>query len=243
MDFGLVISLFFVIAFLYSTVGHGGASGYLALMVLLNFAPEVIRPTALVLNILVSGIATFQYYKGGYFKKNIFLPLIALSVPMAFLGSLLHISPQLFKIILGVCLLISVIRILGFVGSKETTEIRKIPLITALLIGGILGLLSGMIGIGGGILLSPLLLIFRWADIKQTAAISAPFILVNSISGIGGLLSNGISFPPMILWWIIATCLGGLIGSYFGSHKFNTLVLRYLLAFVLVFAAGKLLMV
>lgn len=243
MDFSLILVLFFIIAFVYSTVGHGGASGYLALMVFLNFVPEQIRPTALVLNILVSAIASIQYYRSGYFKRELFIPLILLSVPLAFLGSRVQLSPSVFKIILGICLLLSVIRILGLIGNNSGETLRKMPLLIALLIGGGIGLISGMIGIGGGILLSPVLLLFRWADIKQTAALAAPFILVNSLSGLAGLMSRHLVFPDKIMWWVLATLIGGLLGSYWGSHRFNSVVLKYLLATVLLFAAGKLLMV
>lgn len=243
MDFSLILFLFFIIAFVYSTVGHGGASGYLALMVFLNFVPEQIRPTALVLNVLVSAIASMQYYRSGYFKRELFIPLILLSVPLAFLGSRVQLSPSVFKIILGICLLLSVIRILGLIGNNSGETLRKMPLLIALLIGGGIGLISGMIGIGGGILLSPILLLFRWADIKQTAALAAPFILVNSLSGLAGLMSRHLVFPDKIMWWVLATLIGGLLGSYWGSHRFNSVVLKYLLATVLLFAAGKLLMV
>lgn len=243
MDFSLILVLFFIIAFVYSTVGHGGASGYLALMVFLNFVPEQIRPTALVLNVLVSAIASMQYYRSGYFKRELFIPLILLSVPLAFLGSRVQLSPSVFKIILGICLLLSVIRILGLIGNNSGETLRKMPLLIALLIGGGIGLISGMIGIGGGILLSPVLLLFRWADIKQTAALAAPFILVNSLSGLAGLMSRHLVFPDKIMWWVLATLIGGLLGSYWGSHRFNSVVLKYLLATVLLFAAGKLLMV
>lgn len=228
---------------MYSTVGHGGASGYLALMVFLNFVPEQIRPTALVLNVLVSAIASMQYYRSGYFKRELFIPLILLSVPLAFLGSRVQLSPSVFKIILGICLLLSVIRILGLIGNNSGETLRKMPLLIALLIGGGIGLISGMIGIGGGILLSPILLLFRWADIKQTAALAAPFILVNSLSGLAGLMSRHLVFPDRMMWWVVATLIGGLLGSYWGSHRFNSVVLKYLLATVLLFAAGKLLMV
>ncbi len=243
MDFSLILVLFFIIAFVYSTVGHGGASGYLALMVFLNFVPEQIRPTALVLNVLVSAIASMQYYRSGYFKKELFIPLILLSVPLAFLGSRVQLSPSVFKIILGICLLLSVIRILGLIGNNSSETLRKMPLPIALFIGGGIGLISGMIGIGGGILLSPVLLLFRWADIKQTAALAAPFILVNSLSGLAGLMSRHLVFPDRMMWWVLATLIGGLLGSYWGSHRFNSVVLKYLLATVLLFAAGKLLMV
>ena len=243
MDFSLILVLFFIIAFVYSTVGHGGASGYLALMVFLNFVPEQIRPTALVLNVLVSAIASMQYYRSGYFKRELFIPLILLSVPLAFLGSRVQLSPSVFKIILGICLLLSVIRILGLIGNNSSETLRKMPLPIALFIGGGIGLISGMIGIGGGILLSPVLLLFRWADIKQTAALAAPFILVNSLSGLAGLMSRHLVFPDRMMWWVLATLIGGLLGSYWGSHRFNSVVLKYLLATVLLFAAGKLLMV
>lgn len=239
----LVLALFFLIAFLYSTVGHGGASGYLALMVFLGFGPELIRPSALVLNILVAAIATAQYYRKGYFRKELFFPLIILSVPFAFAGSRIQLPVTTFKIILGFCLLLSVVRLLGFAKSDSEKPLRKMPFVLALFIGGGIGLLSGMIGIGGGIILSPVLLLFHWARMKETAAIAAPFILVNSLAGISGLMSHGISFPAQLPAWILVAAAGGLLGSYSGSKKFNTVTLKYLLAAVLVIAAGKLLVV
>lgn len=237
----LVLVIIKIIAFLYSSVGHGGASGYLAIMVILGFAPDVLRPTALTLNIIVSSIATIQFYRSGYFRKNVFLPFIYTSVPMAFIGSKVSLPDPVYKIILGICLLIAVARIIGLPGKNQNPETRKTPFLPALFIGSGIGFISGMIGIGGGIILSPILLLFRWANVKQTAAVTAPFIFLNSIAGISGLLvSSSINLHPQLGWWIGAASLGGLAGSYLGSKKFNTNALRYLLATVLVIAAGKL---
>ena len=150
MSFAVIIFLFFLVAFMYSTVGHGGASGYLALMVMLGFAPTEIRPSALMLNLIVSAFATIQFWKQGYFQIKLFLPLIALSIPMSFIGSGIILPVPVFKILLGTCLLLSVVRILGLGRSHEVPVIRKMTLYLALFIGGTIGLISGMIGIGGG---------------------------------------------------------------------------------------------
>lgn len=234
-----ILLLILVLAFLYSSVGHGGASGYLGMMVLLGVSPAIMKPSALVLNVIVSTIAAIQFYKAGYFKMQLFFPFIILSVPCAFIGAKIPLPDHTYKIILGVCLLISVGRML-MMYSKNQIEKKPLPLIPALIIGAVIGLISGMIGIGGGILLSPLLLLFRWADYKEAAAVAAPFILVNSISGLVGLWSGGVTFPPLIVLWIIAAGLGGFAGSYWGSKKFNTVALKYLLSAVLIIAAWKL---
>ncbi|MEO8146340.1 MAG: sulfite exporter TauE/SafE family protein [Bacteroidia bacterium] len=234
-----ILLLILVLAFLYSSVGHGGASGYLGMMVLLGVSPAIMKPSALVLNVIVSTIAAIQFYKAGYFRKQLFFPFIILSVPCAFIGAKIPLPDHTYKIILGVCLLISVGRML-MMYSKNQIEKKPLPLIPALIIGAVIGLISGMIGIGGGILLSPLLLIFRWADYKEAAAVAAPFILVNSISGLVGLWSGVVTFPPLIVLWIIAAGLGGFAGSYWGSKKFNTVALKYLLSAVLIIAAWKL---
>lgn len=183
----------FVIAFLYASVGHGGASGYLALMAIYGIAPEVMKPSALLLNLFVSSTSFIQFYRGGHFRMKLFWPLAVASIPMAFVGGLLHIDATLYKQILGVLLVIAVARFYFF-GNVKNIQLKEPSLALSLLIGGVIGFFSGLIGIGGGIILSPVLLLLKWSDMKQTAAISALFIFVNSISGLMGQLYKGINF-------------------------------------------------
>ena len=231
--------LLFIVAFLYSSVGHGGASGYLALMAIYSISPEIMKPTALLLNLFVSITSFYQFYRGKHFKLNIFLPLALASVPMAFAGGLISIEADFYKKILGLLLLIPVIRFLFF-ANFQTGEIRKNNLLLSILIGSSIGFLSGLIGIGGGIILSPVLLLLKWTDQKQTAAISALFIFVNSFSGLAGNLSKGIQFSPDMISYVVIAFVGGLCGSYFGSIKFNQNILKNTLAIVLLLAGIKL---
>jgi len=231
--------LLFAVAFLYASVGHGGASGYLALMAIFSMAPEVMRPTALLLNLFVSLTAFIQFYRGKHFIFKIFLPIALASVPMAFIGGLITIDAGLYKKLLGILLLIPIIRFLFF-QNIPVNELRKNNIAISILIGGIIGFISGVIGIGGGIILSPLLLLFKWTDQKQTAAISALFIFVNSLSGLMGQWTKGIEFTPNMMGYVAVAFVGGLLGAYFGAMKFNQNVLRILLAFVLVVASYKL---
>lgn len=235
----LFFALLFVAAFFYSSVGHGGASGYLALMALFSFAPETMRPTALVLNIFVSGVAFYQFYRKGFFQWNLFWPFAITSIPAAFIGGLITVDEQIYKRILGILLLFAIARFMGF-GTNEDKNPKKQLLLLSLFIGAVIGLFSGMIGIGGGIILSPLILLLGWANLKQTAAISALFIFVNSISGLFGLVSQGIQFNT-IMWAMLGVALiGGLLGSYFGANKFNSYKLKFALSFVLLIASAKL---
>ncbi len=231
--------LIFIVAFMYASVGHGGASGYLALMVLFGISPVVMKSSALLMNIFVSAIAFIQYYRHGYFKWKLLLPFILLSIPLSFIGSKIHIETHTYKIILAICLSMATLRLLGVFG-KSTGEIREVKFIPALIIGGILGFISGMIGIGGGILLSPILILLNWADMKQTAAVSAAFIFLNSVSGIAGATGGSQAFSPEIYSWTMVAVIGGTTGSFFGSRKFNHVVLRYVLSIVLLFACTKL---
>ena len=232
--------LLFFVAFLYSSVGHGGASGYLALMALFNIAPEVMKPTALLLNLFVAGTAFIQFYRGGHFKWKIFLPLALASMPMAFLGGMITVDPDVYKKMLGLLLLIPVIRFLFF-RNIPVDQLKKSNVGLSLLIGAGIGLLSGMIGIGGGIILSPIILLLKWTDQKQTAAISALFIFVNSLSGLSGQLIKGIHFSPDMVAYVAIAFAGGLVGAYFGALRFRQDVLKYMLAFVLMMASYKLL--
>jgi uncharacterized membrane protein YfcA len=232
--------LLFAIAFLYSSVGHGGASGYLALMALFSMAPETMRPTALVLNIFVAGTGFIQYYRGGHFRWSLFWPFAIASVPAAFIGGLLKLDPGMYKIILGILLLFSVYRLL--IDNKDLQKHRnKQNLLLSVIIGAVIGLISGMIGIGGGIILSPVILLLHWGNMKQTAAVSALFILINSISGLTGMIMQGVHFNPDMVLMVIIAFFGGLAGSYIGSIRMSNVNLKRLLAVVLLLASVKLL--
>jgi uncharacterized protein len=177
--------LLFVVAVLYSSVGHGGASGYLALMAIFGMAPELMKSSALVLNLFVSLTSFLLFFKGGHFNWKMFLPFALASIPASFWGSTIFIDPVSYKKVLGILLLFPVFRFFFYPNPKlEEKKASNFPL--SLLIGGCIGFLSGLIGIGGGIILSPILLLLKWTDQKQTAAISALFIFVNSLAGIAG---------------------------------------------------------
>lgn len=231
--------LLFIVAFLYASVGHGGASGYLALMALYNIAPAVMKPTALLLNIFVSLVAFIQFYKAKHFNWKIFLPLALASLPLAFVGGLMIVEGNVYKKILGFLLLLPVLRFF-FLSNTNDADLKKSSTLLSVVIGGIVGLLSGMIGIGGGIILSPILLLLKWTNQKQTAAICALFIFVNSLSGLAGQLVKGIQFNNSMYGYVGIALVGGLLGSYFGARKFNQPVLQKILATVLFIAAIKL---
>ncbi|MFN2440570.1 MAG: sulfite exporter TauE/SafE family protein [Chitinophagaceae bacterium] len=232
--------LLFFVAFLYSSVGHGGASGYLALMALFAMSPDVMRPTALMLNLFVSLTSFIQFYRGRHFIWKLFLPFAIASIPMAFVGGFISLDEVLYKKILGVLLLIPIIRFLFF-GNLRPDEIKGSNTFLSLLIGAAIGFLSGLIGIGGGIILSPVLLLLKWTDMKQTAAISALFIFVNSLAGLAGQFTKGIQFSPDMYVYVVIAFVGGVLGAYFGSLRFKQIILKYVLALVLIMAAYKLL--
>jgi uncharacterized protein len=236
----LFYGLLFLVAFLYSSVGHGGASGYLALMAIFSFTPDVMKPTALLLNLFVSLTSFIQFYRGKHFSWKIFLPFAIASVPMAFVGGLISIDTFVYKKILGLLLFIPIIRFLFF-NTVAVEDIKKSNTLLSLVIGAVIGLLSGMIGIGGGIILTPVLLLLKWTDMKMAAGISALFIFVNSIAGLAGQLTKGIQFSADMYAYVAIAFAGGVCGAYFGSLKFNQTLLKYLLAVVLMLAAYKLL--
>lgn len=242
MDFTTVLLLFSfaVIAFLYSSIGHGGASGYLAIMALAGIAPAMMKSSALIMNLSVSLISFYGFYKAGHFRIKLFIPFIISSVPMAYLGGTMSITDLLYKKILAICLLLSVARLVF--QFKTPSKNKEMPFYWGLISGAIIGLISGMIGIGGGILLSPLILFMGWADIKQTAAISAPFIFVNSLAGLLGNLKTGnFQLSEQLNYAIMATIAGAIAGAYYGSNKLNLLTLKYFLAIGLSLASIKLL--
>lgn len=240
MSTGFLIILF-VVALLYASVGHGGASGYLALMALYGFAPEEMKSSALILNLFVSGTAFLLFLKGGHFKWKIFIPFALASIPLSFLGSTISLEPVLYRKILGLLLLFPVFRFFFFADPQET-ERKKPDIKWSLVIGGAIGFLSGLIGIGGGIILSPVLLLLKWTDQKQTAAISALFIFVNSVSGLAGQFSKGMTVGSDLFLLVSIAFTGGLAGAWLGSLRFNQKVLKYTLATVLLMAAVKLIM-
>jgi len=235
-----IVPLIGIVAYLYASVGHGGASGFLALMALFSISPDFMRSSALILNVFVSSIAFIQYYRKGHFKWPIFIPFALGSIPMSFLGGSFSMDPSIYKKILGVCLIFAILRLLGVFGQKST-EIKPLNPIVGLCIGMVLGLVSGLIGIGGGIILSPIILIFHWANMKTTAAISALFILVNSLSGLAGLFFAGNLQPTSHIYiWVLVALIGGSFGGYAGSSRYSNKFLEKMLALVLVFASLKL---
>ncbi|MEI6594631.1 MAG: sulfite exporter TauE/SafE family protein [Bacteroidota bacterium] len=236
----IFILLIAIVAFLYASVGHGGASGYLALMVIFGISPLMMKPSALILNIFVSAIAFFQYYRQGFFRWKLLLPFIITSIPLSFIGAKIHIDVHTYKIILAACLFLAILRLIGLFGKSDSEKINEVNIPLALFIGGIIGLISGMIGIGGGILLSPVLLLLHWAKMKETAAVSAVFIFLNSLSGIAGAFSSLENISSQIYIWAAFGIVGGTAGAYYGSSRFNIVVLKYILSIVLVFACVKL---
>ena len=237
----LFILLLFVVAFLYASVGHGGASGYLALMALFSMAPAFMKPTALLLNLFVSLSAFFLFYRGGHFRWKLFLPFALASVPLSFLGGMIALDADVYKKILGALLLIPVFRMLFFRNADEQ-ELKDGTTGLSLLIGAVIGFLSGLIGIGGGIILSPVLLMLKWTNQKQTAAISALFIFVNSLAGLGGQLSKGMVVESGMFIFAGIAFAGGTLGGWLGASRFNQQILKYLLAVVLLMASLKLLL-
>lgn len=229
-----------IVAFMYAAVGHGGASGYLALMALFGFAPEVMKPTALILNLFVAAIAFIHYAKSGYFNKKLFFSFAITSVPLAFLGGMIEIDASLYKKILGVLLIFAILRMLNVFG-KETEETKKIKMWQGLIVGGSIGFFSGLTGIGGGIILTPIILLMKWGRMKEAAAVSALFIWVNSAAAMGGQLSSGIKIDSQSIILVGIAVVGGFFGGYLGSKKFNNKALRYMLAVVLLIACVKLL--
>ncbi|NNC49122.1 MAG: sulfite exporter TauE/SafE family protein [Flaviramulus sp.] len=228
-----------LVSFLYSSVGHGGASGYLALMALFSFAPETMKPTALLLNLFVAGIAFYYYYKEGYFNKKLFLVFAVASIPLAFIGGTIEVDATIYKKILAALLVFAILKMLNVFG-KENYKVKQIKLWQGLLIGGIIGFFSGLIGIGGGIILTPVILLLHWGNMKEAAAVSALFIWVNSASGLIGQVSSGVSIEKESFLLVLIALIGGVLGGYYGSKKINNKSLKNILAFVLIIACFKL---
>ena len=228
-----------IVSFLYSSVGHGGASVYLALMALFSFTPESMKPTALLLNIFVAGISFYYYYKEGFFNIKLFLAFAISSIPLSLLGGRFDIDASIYKKILALLLIFAILKMLNVFG-KESDKIKGIKLWQGLFVGAIIGFFSGLIGIGGGIILTPLILLFHWGKMKEAAAVSALFIWVNSASALIGQFSIGVTLEKESFLLVAIALIGGVLGGYYGSKKINNQKLRYILAFVLIIACGKL---
>ena len=233
--------LIFAAALLYSSVGHGGASAYLAMMALAGVEPTVMRPAALVLNILVAGIGTVRYARAGYFSWRTFAPFAVTSIPLAFLGGTLLLPGVLYERIVGAVLLVGAYRLIRPGDGRMDTAARRPPIWVAVPLGAGIGLLAGLTGVGGGIFLSPLLVFTGWATIREQAGISAAFILANSAAGLAGVLTKMPTLPAPVYLWGIAAIAGGLIGSDLGSRRLGVAALRRLLGLVLIIAGLKLL--
>lgn len=227
-------------ALLYSSVGHGGASGYLAAMALFGLAPVFMKPAALAMNIAVAGLVFLRLCRAGYFDARLFWPFALGSIPLAFIGGALTLTGGVYKILVAVALLVAAARLLW---TSQEHEVRAAPNFgIALVIGASLGFLSGLTGVGGGIFLSPLLLLLRWTNMRTTAAVSAAFILVNSIAGLAGHATVAVAWPAQLPALMLAALAGALIGSELAVRRLAPVTLRRVLGVVLVIAGAKLLL-
>jgi uncharacterized membrane protein YfcA len=208
-------------------------------MALFSFAPESMKPTALLLNIFVAGISFYYYYKAGHFNKKLFLSFAIASIPFAFIGGTIEVDATIYKKTLAVLLIFAILKMLNVFG-KESDRIKQVKLWQGLVVGGFIGFFSGLIGIGGGIILTPLILLLHWGEMKEAAAVSALFIWVNSVAGLVGQLSSGVTIKKESFLLIAIALVGGVLGGYYGSKKINNQRLRYILAFVLIIACAKL---
>ncbi|MCK6457962.1 MAG: sulfite exporter TauE/SafE family protein [Phycisphaerae bacterium] len=242
-DFVVLPALFLAAAVLYSAVGHGGASAYLSVMAFAGMAPAIMRPTALLLNILVAGIATVRFVRSGAFSWPLFLLFAAGSVPAALLGGWIHIPALIYKQIVGVILLYAAARLIIHPRRREDASVHRPNRALAVGLGAAIGFLSGLVGVGGGIFLSPLLILMGWAETRVVCGISAAFIVVNSLAGLVGVWTSGApAMPPAALVWAIAVVVGGVVGTSLGTRVLSITALRRWLGVVLVVAGAKLLL-
>ncbi len=240
----ILTALIFIAATLYSSVGHAGASGYLAAMALFGLAPETMRPTALALNVLVASLATYRYTRAGQNDIKLLIPFVVASIPAAFIGGMIHVPAAFYKPLIGIILLLSAFQLLRTANTSKQKDrkVQRPPLAASLATGAGLGLLAGLSGTGGGIVLSPLLLFMGWAPTRNVSGIAASFILVNSISGLLGNMSSLQALPSALPVWAGAVLLGGLIGTQLGTRTLTIPGIRIMLALVLVIAGGKMLL-
>ena len=236
----ILAGLFFTAALLYSSVGHAGASAYLAAMALVGVAATTMRPTALVLNLFVASIVVVRFARAGHLPWRSLLPLAAGSVPMAYLGGSIQLPGDVYRPLVAIALLAGAWRLATAPAATDDGDRSGVPLVAGVVTGAAIGLLAGLTGTGGGIFLTPLLVLAAWTGTRDAAGLSGAFILVNSIAGLTGLLAGGVTLPPATPLWVASVVAGGLIGSTLGAERFSILNLRRALAFVLVLAAAKL---
>jgi len=242
IQIGLLLAAVFAVAFFYSSVGHGGATGYLAALALVGVAPMSARVAVLTANVLVAGIAWWRFGWAGHFDWRVLLSFAVVSVPCAWLGSRVHISPQVYKIVLGVVLTAAgLVLLLRSRWQTDDVVLHEFFLPLALLIGAVLGFLAGLTGIGGGVFLSPLLYLFRWVKPKTTGGIAAGFIVLNSIAGLAGTGWQKIMHAGPLLWLTLPAVIGALLGTHLGVRRWSSITFSRVLAGVLIFAGGKLL--
>ncbi|MDQ3344873.1 MAG: sulfite exporter TauE/SafE family protein [Chloroflexota bacterium] len=236
----ILAGLFFTAALLYSSVGHAGASAYLAAMALVGVAATTMRPTALVLNLFVASIVVVRFARAGHLPWRSLLPLAAGSVPMAYLGGSIQLPGDVYRPLVAIALLAGAWRLATTPAATDDGDRSGVPLVAGVVTGAAIGLLAGLTGTGGGIFLTPLLVLAAWTGTRDAAGLSGAFILVNSIAGLTGLLAGGVTLPPATPLWVASVVTGGLIGSWVGAERFSILNLRRVLAAVLVLAAAKL---
>lgn len=227
-------------AMLYSSVGHGGASGYLAAMALFGLSPDVMKPAALTMNLFVASLVLFRLYRADYFSWQLFIPIALASMPLAFIGGMLLPQDSTYQYIVGAALLLASVSFFVSITNEKTCVKPKLWL--SVPVGGALGFVSGLTGVGGGIYLSPLLLWLRWTRMRTNAAIAAAFILVNSVAGLAGHVMTVNSWPDNIAWYVIAALLGAVVGAECAVRRLAPSILRQLLGVVLVVAGIKMLL-
>jgi uncharacterized membrane protein YfcA len=244
MDQVLLLALLFLVAaVLYGMVGHAGASAYLAIMALVGVAPDVMRPTALVLNILVASIVTLRFARAGFVRPMAVLPFLLGSVPAAFLGGAISLPGEVYRPLVGATLIFAAFRF-GVTAARAGEEFPpRFPVVLGVVSGAVIGLLAGLTGTGGGIFLTPLMIAAGWAGTRFAAGTSAIFILANSISGLAGNFGTVGHVPSAIPIWLVAVAIGGAIGSELGSRRLPAPWVRRGLALVLLIAGLKLIFV
>jgi uncharacterized membrane protein YfcA len=237
-----LMAAFCVAAILYSSVGHGGASAYLAIMALFALPPEIMRPTALCLNILVASLGAYRFVRAGRFDARLFFPLALGAVPFAFVGGGVQLPAELYRPLLGVVLLLAALR-LALPDPKPVPEdaIKAPHPVLGVASGCGIGLLSGLTGTGGGIFLSPLAIFLKWAKPETTTGVAACFIVANSAAGLAGNVAQTQDLPDALPLLLAAVAVGGLIGTWLGVARYSTATLRWALALVMVVAGAKLL--
>ena len=227
-------------AALYSTVGHGGASAYLAIMALFSVAPETMRPTALALNLVVAGLGAWRYGRAGQIDLWLLAAFLVTAAPAAFIAGGIRIAPEVYRPLVGILLWAAAVRLFWHPGRLAGREPHRPSLAVTLPAGAGLGLLAGLTGTGGGIFLSPLIILFGWADARRTSGIAAGFIFLNSAAGLAGNFSSVRALPAELPWLVGAVAAGAVVGTWLGSARLPKPRLLQGLGLVLVIAGAKL---